>query len=196
MANINLLPWREQLREEHKKEFFMLLGFTVFAVFTVLVLIHLAINTKIHSQLKINELFDQEIAVLEMRISEIENIKEDKQELIARMEVINRLQALRPAVVHLFDEIVRILPGGVFITQVDKQSSTIALSGKAESNTRVSELMLNIQASEWLDEADLIEIKNVNQDGGRIRDFELQMQQKFGLPQESVEQSGGLNHGT
>ena len=178
MPEINLLPWREIAREERKREFFVVLGGSAVFMIALVFLVHIILGGMIRGQNSINDQIKQKIAILDIKIKEIEKIEEAKANLIARMEVIQRLQATRPLAVHLFDEVVRILPPGIFITQAQKEGNKITLVGKAESNTRVSELMRNIERSPWLTNPVLTEIKN-DQGESRVRDFELQMQQKL-----------------
>ena len=175
MAQINLLPWREQYRDEQKRQFFVVLAGSVVAAIAIVVLMHLMIATRISRQLAINEFLRQEIVSLDKQIEEIKNIKEQKNHLIARMEMIQHLQLNRPLVVRLFDELVQIIPEGIHINDVKKEGPKITLTGYAESNTRVSELMRNIEASAWFTAPALTEIKNDRSSGEKTRIFQLEM---------------------
>ncbi len=177
MPNINLLPWRETLREQKTREFYVVLGGSGTICVLFLIVIHMILGGHIRAQKAINGQFRQEIALLDAKTREIEVIQQAKANLIARMEIIQQLQATRPMVVRLFDEIVRVLPNGVFVTNVRKEGLKVTLTGKAESNTRVSELMRNIEASAWVENPILTQIKNEGGDTGRVRDFELEMRQ-------------------
>ncbi|MBB72338.1 MAG: pilus assembly protein PilN [Legionellales bacterium] len=179
MPTINLLPWREELREEQKRQFFYILGASVLLCLVIILFFHLFFATKIRQQRGVNEYLQQHIAVLDKDISEIKILQTQKQNILERMDIIQQLQMNRPMVVRLFDEFVRILPPGIFVTKVDRKADIITISGKAESNTRVSELMRNIERSDWVDAPMLTEIKNDDEDDpdDRTRDFELQFRQ-------------------
>lgn len=196
MPNINLLPWRVQQREQRTRELaFMVIGSAIICVLLVVVA-HMIVASKIRAQTAINEQFRQEIALLDARLREIERIKEIKANLVARMEIIQHLQATRPQVVRLFDEIVRLLPSGVFITNVRKEGPKVTITGKAESNTRVSEFMRNIEASTWVDNPILTQIKNEGDESERVRDFELELHQTMPLDKKGNFMMDSLTHGS
>ena len=150
MAKINLLPWREQLREERKQQFLVALG----GVFILGALLVLAgdryLNTQIENQIARNNFIQQEISALDGRIREIAELKEKRGQLLERMKIIQDLQGNRPIIAHVFDEIVRTIPDGVYLTALKMVGKEITISGVAESNNRVSTLMRNLDASDWL----------------------------------------------
>ncbi len=150
MVNINLLPWREQLKEQQKKEFFALLGASVLILFLLFLCIHLIIVNQINHQNEDNEYLKNEIKLLDQQIAEIQGLQKQKEELLARMEIIQQLQTDRPKVVRLFDVIAKTVPQGLYLTRLTRQGSNILIDGKAESNTRVSTFMRNIEASSVL----------------------------------------------
>jgi type IV pilus assembly protein PilN len=149
MANINLLPWRERLREERKRQFLV----TVIGTFALAGLLLLAgdrlVNNAISNQSRLNEYLTQQIAVLDREIAEIREIQEQKKALAARMAVIQDLQGTRPVIVRLFDELVRALPEGVYFNTISRTSDVISIVGVAESNGHVSALMRSLEDSEW-----------------------------------------------
>ena len=152
---INLLPWRENLKEQQKKEFFTLLGVLVVFSAGLVLLIHTLVATQIQYQNENNNHLKNEIRLLDQKNVEIQKLEKEKKELLARMEVIQQLQANRPGVVELFDGIVRIVPPGLYLTSLSRTGDRILIDGKAESNTRVSTFMRNIESTHWLKSPEL-----------------------------------------
>lgn len=147
MPNINLLPWREELREERKKQFISLLV-CVLAVAALLGFFWTYLeNAQVENQRERNKLLQTEIKKLEQQVAEIKKLKEDKEELVDRMEVIKSLQSGRPEIVKLFDQYVRVMPDGVYIDGLSKTGNQMKFSGKAESNNRVSAYMRRLDQS-------------------------------------------------
>lgn len=155
MPSINLLPWRAELRQRRQKEFVTgLVGAAALAL-VIALLAHFYISTMIDAQQRRNDLLRSEIVLLDKQIEEILVLEEHKARMIARMEVIERLQQSRPEVVKLFDEVVRTLPEGVYLTSVKQNGRQLAFEGIAQSSTRVSALMRNVDASDVLSSPDL-----------------------------------------
>ena len=177
MARINLLPWRETRRREQQKEFFTLMGLAGALCAAVVLLTHFEINGRINHQEKRNQFLTNEIKVLDGQIAEIKKLDSTRQALIERMEVIQNLQAARPGVVHLFDELVKTLPEGVHLSNLKQTDSNLQLSGKAESNARVSSYMRKIEDSEWLAAPSLGVIETKDTELARISSFNLTAQQ-------------------
>lgn len=148
--NINLLPWREELKEQQKREFLMLLGLGAIIATGLILCIHLWVNSRISFQDQRNQFLKNEILKLEKKIAEIDALKKEKQQLLAKMDIIQQLQANRPQIVRLFDGIVKTVPDGLYLTSLARQGANILIDGKAESNTRVSAFMRNIESSSWL----------------------------------------------
>lgn len=161
MARINLLPWREQLREERKQRFLVtLVGVLVVAAGTVF-LGDQYLNGAIEQQNARNQFVRKEIAALDARIKEISELKTRRQQLLERMKIIQDLQGNRPVTGRVFDQLVRTLPDGVYFTGVKMTGKNIAILGAAESNNRVSSLMRGLDSSEWLESPNLTEVKAV-----------------------------------
>ncbi|UTH37005.1 PilN domain-containing protein [Pseudomonas sp. KHPS1] len=159
MARINLLPWREQLREERKQRFLVsLVGVLVLAAGVVFLGDQL-LNGAIEQQNARNEFIRKEIAVLDARIKEISELKTRRQQLLERMKIIQDLQGNRPIIGRIFDQLVRTLPDGVYFTSVKMVGKKIDILGAAESNNRVSNLMRNLDSSEWLEAPNLTQVK-------------------------------------
>lgn len=185
MARINLLPWREEYRQEKRKEFLAQLGIVVViaavAAFTWVQFVDGAIS----QQNSRNNILKTEIDQLEKRVAEINELKKRRQELIARMRVIQDLQGTRPTIVRYFDEVVRAVPEGLYFTSIKREGSIITVKGITESSNRVSSFMRNLDASEWFSEPNLRSIVANPKLGGDVQEFLLQF--KAVLP---VDQGG------
>ena len=150
MPRINLLPWRDEERKERKLAFFVAIGGATVGAVVVGFAGFLMLNSMIESQDQRNERLRAEIRLLDKQIEEINNLESAKQKFIARMEIIEKLQRSRPEIVHLFDEIVKQLPEGVYLTSMKQTGKRMRFDGIAQSSTRVSAFMRNIDGSEWL----------------------------------------------
>ncbi len=150
MPRINLLPWREQERKDRRRQFFVAAGGAVAAGFAVLGLGKLMYSGWIDSQTEKNIYLKKEIGKLDEQITDILDLENRKQRLVARMAIIEKLQRSRPEVVHLFDEVVKTVPDGVYLTSVKQTGKKLEIHGIAQSSTRVSTFMRSIDASQWL----------------------------------------------
>lgn len=155
MSHINLLPWRETLRKQRQKEFGVAAAVAIAFAGLVMALVHFQIEAMISHQEARNSYLQAEIALMDKKIAEIEKLEKTKAQLLARMNIIQKLQQSRPLVVHLFDDLVRTTPEGVVIESLTQQGMKVTLRGIAESNTRVSLMMRNVEASEWLEAPEL-----------------------------------------
>jgi type IV pilus assembly protein PilN len=173
MIRINLLPHRAEKRRAKQMQFIVLSAIS-FAIGALIVgLIHVAISAQIEYQERRNAFLKQEIAVLDKQIEEIKKLREQTQSLLARKNVVENLQSTRSDVVHLLDQMLRILPDGVYIRSVRQSGYKIALVGYAQSNARISTLMRSVEDSPWLDSPTLVEIHAANVGGGRVSEFSL-----------------------
>jgi type IV pilus assembly protein PilN len=160
MPRINLLPWRAEERKEKKLAFVVaILGATVASLVAAFG-VYLMLNTMIDNQRQRNARLQDEIKLLDKQIEEINSLESAKQKFIARMEIIEKLQRSRPEIVHVFDEIVKQLPDGVYLTAVKQTDKKLKFEGVAQSSTRVSTFMRNIDSSEWLQRPSLDIIEN------------------------------------
>jgi len=150
MPRINLLPWRTELRQRRKKEFLVALAGSLVVAMGVVYLSKLTVQGWTSGQQSRNQILRGEIADLDKQIEEINGLETQRKRLEARIQVITQLQRSRPEVVHLFDELVNAIPEGVHLTEVVQQGSRVELAGNAQSSTRVSALMRNIDDSAWL----------------------------------------------
>jgi type IV pilus assembly protein PilN len=155
MPRINLLPWREAQRKERKLKFLVALGGGAIAACVAAFAVYLMYGSMIESQVHRNDMLRTEIKKLDKQIEEINDLESSKQKFIARMEIIEKLQRSRPEIVHVFDEIVRTLPEGVYLTGVHQNAARIKFEGIAQSSTRVSSFMRNIDGSQWLKNPEL-----------------------------------------
>jgi len=155
MPRINLLPWREQERKVRRREFLIAAGAAVFAAVIFAAGGKLVYSSWTDSQNEKNNVLKKEIVKLDAQIADIQDLENRKQRLVARMEIIEKLQSSRPKVVHLFDELVKQVPEGVYLTHIKQNGNKLEIHGVAQSSTRVSTFMRNIDSSSWMDNPQL-----------------------------------------
>lgn len=173
MATINLLPWRQERREQLKKEFLVIsAGFAALAA-AIILSWQMLLSNSIANQESRNRYLEEKIRELDLQVKEIAELRAEKQKLVERMKVIQSLQGNRPEIVHVFDELVRTLPDGVFYTLIDRKADVITLNGTAESNNRVSSLMRELDASEWFSNPTLKMVKANPRVGDQATDFNM-----------------------
>lgn len=175
MAKINLLPWREEFRQEKKKEF----QIQMFGVCALAVLIAFAwiksVDGAIDNQKQRNRILQEKISVLDTKVAEIQELRRAREDLIARMRVIQDLQGTRPTIVRYFDEMVRAVPDGIFFNTLRKQGNTISIEGVTESSNRVSSFMRNLDDSAWFSNPNLRSIRANPSFGDQAAEFSLQL---------------------
>lgn len=187
MTTINLLPWRETLREERKQEFFVSLGIVVAIAAGLLFLVDRYFNSEINGQQNINNYLTEQIAILDAEIVEIRDLQAQRAALTERMTVIQDLQGTRPVIVRLFDELVKTLPSGVYYDTVTRNENSIQMNGVAESNNKVSELMRSLEASDWFSNANLQQI-NAQEDGDADGTYLFQLEVTVTAPVQELEE--------
>ncbi len=178
MAKINLLPWREELRAQKKQDFINAIGAAV--VFTVIIFggMHFYIEGLKEYQEQRNKIIQDEIAKLDIKIAQIKTIEEQKTKLLTKIDLIQKLQESRPEIVHLFDELPRVTPDGVFLSKFTQLGADLTFEGKSQSNARISAFMRAIEASAWLKEPKLNVIQSASKTNDeRISDFTLHAKQ-------------------
>jgi type IV pilus assembly protein PilN len=185
MPRINLLPWRQQERAQRQREFGLAVVGAVLAAGAVTLLISWTITAAVDRQNERNALLKREIAQLDTQIKEIVDLETQKRRLVARMDIISKLQRSRPEIVHVVDQLVRTLPDGVHLTQVKQTDKRIELHGVAQSSTRVSTFMRNIEASAWLTNPELQVIETAKVGAGS--EFVLFATQKSMEPDTEVD---------
>ena len=193
VTQINLLPWRAELRQEQKKQFAVMAVMTCVLAAAIVGLIHFQMQAKISYQMSRNRFVTDEINKVNEEIKEISELQKVRRSLIERMEVIQDLQVSRPSIVHLFTDIVSTVPNGVYLESMIQTGSNLELNGQAESNSRVSTYMRNLSASEWLKEPNLtvIEIEDITVN--RISTFTLTVKQTSPNATEEKTEEGGLS---
>ena len=177
LTQINLLPWREERRQELKKQFVLTSVMTCVFAAAIVGLIHFQMQAKIDYQLSRNQFMSDEIAKVDKEIKEISELQKVRRSLIERMEVIQDLQGSRPSIVHLFTEIVSSVPNGVYLQSLEQKGSNLKINGEAESNARVSTYMRNLQSSDWLKDPNLTVIEIEDKTVNRISTFTLTVKQ-------------------
>lgn len=155
MPSINLLPWRQDLRRRRQREFAVGIAAALILAGLVALLSWITVDSMIGAQQRKNDLLKTEISALDKQIQEIQALEEQKRQMLARMEIIEKLQRSRPEVVHVFDQIVRCLPEGVYLNSVKQTGRKLEIAGVAQSSTRVSSFMRNIDASDTLSAPEL-----------------------------------------
>jgi len=189
MPRINLLPWREAQRKERKLRF---MGAMVGAAVCALLAtggVYLLYDAMIDAQDARNAKLEEQIKVLDRQIEEINNLEQTKQQFIARMQIIEKLQGSRPEIVHLFDQIVKTLPDGVYLTGVTETGEHLKFAGVAQSSTRVSQFMRNIDASQWMKNPTLEVIQSAP--GAFGSSFTLDAEQTAGAADAAATDSAG-----
>ena len=181
MAHLNLLPWRAELRRQQQKDFVTVTAFGVLITLLLLLLLHLDINSRIDYQSERNKYIQSEIVSLDSKIKEIQDLEIKRKRLLAKMEVIQELQASRPEIVHLFDELGRTIPEGLYLTDLSQSDKNLIVNGMAQSNARISAYMRNLESSAWLKDPvlNIIETKVESKDNRKERQsrFTLQIKQ-------------------
>jgi type IV pilus assembly protein PilN len=178
MPAINLLPWREAERKKRQRDFGVALGGAVVAGIAVIMAALFTFSQMISTQESRNDRLTEEIAVLDKDIKEIDALERQKERLLARMEIIEQLQKSRPEIVHLFDELSRQLPEGVYLTGMKQTGSRVEIRGVAQSSTRVSALMRQIDASEWLTDPEVERVETKQSGNSRQSEFVVYLKQR------------------
>jgi type IV pilus assembly protein PilN len=192
ITTINLLPWREEQRQEQKKKFAMMAAMTCVLAAAIVGLIHFQMQNKIDYQESRNRFMTNEIKKVDEEITEISELQKVRRSLVERMEVIQDLQGSRPSIVHLFTEIVSTVPNGVYLESMVQTGSNLAINGEAESNARVSTYMRNLQASAWLKDPNLTVIEIEDKTVNRISTFSLTVKQTSPNESDEDKDDGGL----
>jgi type IV pilus assembly protein PilN len=178
MANINLLPWREEQRRERNRATLIACVAMWAAAAMVVFLGKLYMDSRIQHQKDRNAYVQSEINALSKVIREIEDLKDKRDALLARMQVIQTLQENRSQIVHVFDDLVTKLPKGVYYDKVSKAAGKISIEGKAQSNGRVSALMRNLDSSDWFDNSSLQVVDVIDQNGALVSKFNVEVKEE------------------
>jgi len=192
-VRINLLPHREQKRQARQRQFVSLAALVAILGLGVVGLVHFVLATQIESQNNRNALLKTEIVKLDEQIKEIDKLRDQIAQVLSRKQVVETLQSNRNEAVHLLDQLVRQLPDGIYLRSIKQVGNKVTLVGYAQSNARVSTLMRNVEASPWLGQPELVEIKLVTPTGNRaptraaagperLNEFTMNLQVKRTMP--------------
>jgi len=173
MAHINLLPWRDERRQELKKEFLTVLALLAVLGVAIVFLGDLFVSGQIDSQQARNDFLSGHIADLNKQVAEIKDLQRKRNQLLDRMRVIQELQGNRPIIVRILDQLVRTVPDGVFYESLQSSAGVITISGIAESNNRVSSLMRRLDGSDWFAEPNLDVVTEAPDYGDQAATFKL-----------------------
>lgn len=173
MIRINLLPHRAEKRRARQIQFAALSVISVVLGALLVGFVHAWFSGEISYQERRNVYLKQEIAVLDKQIDEIRKLREQTQSLLVRKDAVEKLQSDRSDVVHLLDQMLRILPDGIYLKTLKQTDNRISLAGYAQSNARISTLMRAIEDSPWLDSPVLVEIRASSAAGARVSEFSL-----------------------
>jgi type IV pilus assembly protein PilN len=177
MTRINLLPWREEARKRRRVELGIAAGIAAALTLAGAVVVHLRIDTQIDAQLARNRLLETEIARLNTQLEEIQELDKVKSDLVSRMEIIQQLQVSRPEIVRMFDELVILMPSGVYLTRLEQTGRSVIIEGRAQSNAGVSALMRAIESSQWIGNPHLLLIESQDKTGTGLNHFRLRFDQ-------------------
>jgi len=178
MPRINLLPWREAERKKRQRDFGVALAGGVVAALAGIILSIFIYEGMISNQESRNQRLTNEIVELEKSITEIDGLERQKERLLARMEIIEELQKSRPEIVHLFDEMARQLPEGVYLNGLKQQGARVEIRGIAQSSTRVSALMRQVDASEWMADPEVDRVETTQSGASRQAEFVVYVKQE------------------
>jgi type IV pilus assembly protein PilN len=186
---INLLDWRAERRRRRQQRFLAILGVAAAASLALVAIGYLSVSAAVTHQQARNQYLSQQIAELDKQIKEIQELEKVKQNLLARMRVIEQLQQSRSATVHFFDEIINTLPDGVYLTSVKQAAQNVTIDGIAESNGRISSYLKNLDASPWFKDPKLVVIKTSDKSKQRSSEFTLQV---TNLTKAAADTGGGV----
>ena len=150
MSNINLLPWREATKQRQKSQFLIMLGGGALASALLVLLVNLLYQQSITRQEGRNQYLQTEIAQLDAKIGEINQLKIRRAELIERMRLIDQLQQSRNLAVHLYDALPSLVTTGVYLDSLSYKNAQVDVVGKTEAHSRVANMMRLIDKSGWL----------------------------------------------
>ncbi|QRM18483.1 fimbrial protein [Dechloromonas sp. TW-R-39-2] len=171
MIRINLLPHREAARKERREQFFVLAGLVTVLATLIVFAVYTLIAGYVSNQESSNDFLKKEISTLDKQLDQIKRLKEQTQALLSRKQVIENLQRDRGETVYLLSELVKQVPEGVYLKSLKQDGLKVSITGYAQSNARVSALMRTIEASPWLEDPQLIEVKASVLNGRRINEF-------------------------
>lgn len=149
MAHINLLPWRQELRQQRQQEFIATLGAVAIIAASIILFLHIFLSVLVNDQKERNFYLKNEIGRLNSQIKKINILQKRHDELQGRISIIQDLQRHRTIIVHVFDELARVMPEGIYLKSLERTGNTFKMTGIAENATQVSNLMRHLEASPW-----------------------------------------------
>jgi type IV pilus assembly protein PilN len=173
MAHINLLPWRESRRAEHKKNYLTLLALLALSAIGLMFAAGNVLDKMTDNQNYRNNFIEQQTALLDQQIEQIKNIKKDKEAIEQRMALIEQLESSRNAVPIVLDELVRLVPHGLSFRSFSRQGNLIEILGISESNNRLADFMRQLQDSTVFSSGELSSIKADTSALEAVSDFKL-----------------------
>ena len=191
MAHINLLPWREEALKAKQKEYFTLLGAVALIAFGFIFIVSLYYQARIDGQTARNQYLKNEIQVLDIRISEIKSLNSKKKSLQKRIDVVEQLQRSRNVGTQVLDEIAKIIPNGIYITELDKQGNSIQLIGKSESNNHLANMIRAIELSDLFTDATPESITTRDKTSKLLSDFKMRVRIKGLVNDQTKNGKGG-----
>ncbi|MCG9695350.1 PilN domain-containing protein [Shewanella sp. Isolate11] len=175
MANINLLPWREEAREKQKRDYLGILAAVFICASLVVYLALTVVDMMTEEQKGRNAYLQSEIQLLEKQIAEIKKIKERKKDIERRTDIILNLQQARNLPTHVLDELVRIVPPGIYLSSIEKKGSLLWIEGRSESNNNVANMMRKVKTSQWLHDPNMRSIVSQNEEMRQLQRFSLRV---------------------
>lgn len=163
MANIDLRPWREERRKERQQQFLLILVLVVVAAAAAGWFWNQTVKGQIRYQETRNNYLQQRISDLDKKLAEISQLREQREKLVERMEVIQSLQGDRPIIVHVFEELVEATPEGIFFTALSSEGGTITIEGEADRPLSISDFLRNLDRSPWFQDAFLIDVQSITE---------------------------------
>lgn len=149
MAKINLLPWRQELNKQRQQEFLVISAVVAVVAAAIVMFFHILVSGQLSDQEERKAYIQSEIATLDGQIKQIDELQARKEELLARMKVIQDLQGRRPVIVRVFDELAHTVPDKIYLSSFQRVGDNFTIDGSAESNTQVSAFLRNLNASAW-----------------------------------------------
>lgn len=193
MANINLLPWREEAREKQKRDYIGILA-AVFLGSAILVYVALSLlDMMTDEQRGRNAYLQSEIQQLDAQIAEVKKITERKKDIERRTEIILNLQQSRNLPTHVLDELVRIVPPGIYLSSLEKKGSLLLIEGRSESNNNVANMMRKVKASEWLTDPNMQSIVSQDDELRQLQRFSLRVSIKGAMADEPIKTAKGAS---
>ncbi|RTR30204.1 PilN domain-containing protein [Shewanella atlantica] len=175
MANINLLPWREEAREKQKRDYIGILALVFLGSSLIIFLSLSVIDMMTDNQRSRNAYLQSEIQLLEKQIAEIKQIRTRKKDIERRTEIILNLQQSRNLPTHVLDELVRIVPPGIYLSSIEKKGSLLWIEGRSESNNNVANMMRKVKTSKWLLDPNMQSIVAHNEELRQLQRFSLKV---------------------